>query len=143
MFFLALVGAPVLRRVDPPELRAALFHQLGAKARSWGWISIGVLLATGVVNLWYRGILTSALLSEMEFWETPMGRALAWKLVAVGIMVTTSAIHDFALGPLASKVNLPVERRHWHRRLAALLARFNAVVGIFLVYWAVRLARGG
>ena len=29
MFFLALVGAPVLRKVEPPELRARLFQQLG------------------------------------------------------------------------------------------------------------------
>jgi uncharacterized membrane protein len=29
MFFLAVVGAPVLRSVEPPELRAQLFRRLG------------------------------------------------------------------------------------------------------------------
>jgi copper resistance protein D len=37
MFFLGVVGAPVLRRVEPPALRQRLFHELGTRFRSVGW----------------------------------------------------------------------------------------------------------
>ena len=43
MFFLAVVGAPVLRTVEPPELRRELFRRLGERFRAAGWAAIGVL----------------------------------------------------------------------------------------------------
>lgn len=68
--------------------------------------------------------------------ESPFGRALAWKLVLVAVMLVVSAVHDFVVGPMAS-------RGERMRRWSALLARGNAVAGLLLVYWATRLARGG
>lgn len=143
MFFLALVGAPVLRRLDPPELRARLFQELGERARSTGWIAIGVLLATGFVNLHFRGLLTADVLFRSAFWGTPMGTALAWKLSLVVVMIVVSAVHDFVLGPMAGRLEPGTAGRERARRWSALLARGNAVAGVVLVYWAVRLARGG
>lgn len=59
MLFLAVVGAPVLRGLEP-ALRARLFHQLGVAFRRAGWIAIAVLLATGVLNLHFTGVLRPA-----------------------------------------------------------------------------------
>jgi len=98
MFFLALVGAPVLRKVEPPALRAALFRDLGRKCRSWGWVSIGVLLATGVGNLYFRGVLTGVSIGSAHFWRTPFGGALEVKLACVILMIVVQAIHDFHWG---------------------------------------------
>ena len=143
MFFLALVGAPAIRSLDSPELRRTLFRRIGERARTSGWVSIGILFATGAINLWLRGLLWRAFDPASDFWSTSIGRAFAWKLAAVGIMVGISAIHDFVLGPMASRDGLPPEQRERVRSWTALLGRVNAVVGIVLVYWAVRLARGG
>lgn len=80
MFFLALVGAPVLRQLDDPELRARLFGELGRRFRSAGWWTIGVLVATGVANLHLRGVLDPAVLDDPAFWgraETRAGSAAA------------------------------------------------------------------
>src|SRR5690606_8596520 len=57
MFFLAAVGAPVLRKVEPPSLRAELFQKLGEQFRRVGWAAIGVLIVTGIINLYFRGLL--------------------------------------------------------------------------------------
>ena len=141
MFFLAAVGAPVLRKVQPPELRAALFRDLGQQFRTVGWIAIAVLLVTGVLNLHLRRMLP--LLDERSFWETRFGVTLAWKVGGVAVMLLIQGIHDFHLGPAASRLppgspDLPRLRRN-----AALLARTSAVLGIIVVIAAVRLARGG
>lgn len=141
MFFLALVGAPVLRTMEPPELRTRLFHELGLRFRTVGWGAIAVLLATGVLILQQRGVLSWAVLVSAEFWSTPFGRALAWKLVTVAVMVAVSALHDFVFGPRAGLAG--AEHREQHRRRALLLARLNGAAGLFLVFWAMRLARGG
>lgn len=146
MFFLAVVGAPVLRGVDPPDLRARLFQELGRRFRTVGWWAIGVLLVTGIVNLHFRGLLHVDVLSSGDFWSSRYGNALAWKLAAVTVMLVVSFLHDFVIGPAASAAGKPGGEEasgRRHRRWAAWLARLNALFGLVLVWAAVRLARGG
>lgn len=143
MFFLAAVGAPVLRKVDPPALRAALFQQLGEQFRRVSWIAIGVLVGTGVVSLHYRGLLRGDLWTSAEFWGSGLGQALAWKLGAVVVMISISGFHDFIGGPAASRMVPGSVEALRARSRAAWLARVNALVGVVLVVAAVRLARGG
>lgn len=143
MFFLALVGAPVLRKVEPPTLRRELFAALGASFRTSGWVAIAVLLVTGVANLHFRGVLSWEVLGSAAFWGTAWGHALAWKLVAVAGMVAASAVHDFWLGPSASRIEPASPEARTARLRASWLARVNALLGIVVVVAAVRLARGG
>lgn len=143
MWFFALVGAPVLRRLEPPALRARIFTELGQAFRGVGWAAIGVLLATGALNLWFAGVLRGGRLWSAELWSSPYGRALAWKLAAVAVMVALSAVHDFVLGPRASRLEPGSAAALRARSRAAWLARVNALVGLALVYFAVRVARGG
>jgi uncharacterized membrane protein len=143
MFFLAAVGAPVLRAVESPELRARLFRRLGEQFRVVGWGAIAVLVVTGVLNLHFRGLLRADLWGSATFWGTGLGRALAWKLGAVTAMITISAIHDFLSGPAASRLTPGSPEALQARRRAAWLARANAAVGVIVVIAAVRLARGG
>lgn len=163
MFFLALVGAPVLRKVDDPELRGRLFADLGRRFRTTGWWAIGILVMTGFLNLHFRGLLEATVLASGDFWSGAYGRALAWKLAAVTAMIATSALHDFVFGPRAARRRTPGTvgdpggddrlppdgaagdggGGDRDRRIASWLARLNALFGIVLVLAAVRLARGG
>jgi copper resistance protein D len=143
MFFLGLVGAPVLRKIEPPALRARLFRELGEQFRNVGWAAIAVLLLTGVLNLHFRGLLSTAVLGDAAFWSTRYGNALAWKLGTVALMITLSAVHDFLHGPAASREPPGTPRASRLRRRAAWMARINALAGILLVWAAARLARGG
>jgi len=143
MFFLALVGAPVLRSVEPAEVRSRLFHDLGVRFRAVGWGAIGVLLFTGFSILHLRGMLAWTTLSEPAWWGTPLGTALAWKFLAVAAMLAMSAWHDFVAGPRAGRRTISPEKRDRARRRSAVMARANAAMGLFLLFWAMRLARGG
>jgi len=144
MFFLAVVGAPVLRRVEPPELRQHLFNALGVRFRGLSWFTIAVLVATGVLNLRYRGWLAwDGGLGARTFWATTTGHALAWKLGAAATMIGVSAMHDFLLGPRAGAAAPGSAGAMALRSRAAWAARLNALAGVVLVIAAVRLARGG
>ena len=144
MLFLGLVGAPVLRAIEPPALRQRLFHDLGMRFRSAGWVAIGVLVVTGVLNLHFRGWLHwGGVLGSAAFWRTPTGHALAAKLAAVAVMIVVSVVHDLVLGPAAGRATPGSPEALGLRRRAALLARANALVGVVVVAAAVRLARGG
>jgi uncharacterized membrane protein len=143
MFFLGAVGAPVLRAIEPPALRQRLFHDLGSRFRTVGWVAIAVLVTTGITMLGMRGLLHwSGVLGSAGFWRTTFGTTLAAKLSAVVTMIVVSAVHDFLLGPAAGRAKPGSPEAVALRRRAALLARANAFVGLLLVIAAVRLARG-
>lgn len=141
LFFLGLVGAPVLRRVEPPELRARLFRSLGERFRVVAWIAIPVLLTTGILNLWFRGALGAAVSGDARFWSSPFGEALAWKLGLVIAMIAVSALHDFVEGPRASRFGAGSAEALRSRRRAVWLARLNAILAVLLVSVAVHLPR--
>lgn len=143
MFFLALVGAPVLRKVEPPALRSALFAELGRRYRAVGWVSLVILLVTGTLNLYFRGVLTAVSIGTRHFWRTPFGHSLGVKLVCIAAMLAIQAIHDFRWGPAASRLPSGSPEADRLRRRAALAARINAVLGLVILIAAVRLARGG
>lgn len=142
MFFLGVVGAPALRAVEPAALRQRLFQELGVRFRTVGWISITILVLTGLVNLHYRGWLHwDGVLASAAFWKTTVGTALAIKLLSVTVMIVVSAVHDFVLGPLAGRIAAGSPEAIAFRRRAALLARVNALLGVIVVVAAVRLPR--
>ena len=143
MLFLAAVGAPVLRAIDPPALRQRLFHELGVRFRTIGWGAIALLIVTGIANLHFRGWLRwDGVLGESAFWSTTPGHALAWKLIAVTTMLVVSLVHDFVLGPAAGRAVAGSPEAVKLRRHAALAARATALLGLVVVIAAVRLARG-
>ncbi|HSJ63441.1 MAG TPA: DUF4149 domain-containing protein [Gemmatimonadaceae bacterium] len=144
MLFLGAVGAPALRAVEPPALRQELFRALGIRFRGIGWGAIVLLVATGIVNLHYRGWLHwEGVFGSAAFWRTVTGHALAVKLVAVTAMIGVSAAHDFWLGPAAVRTAPGTSEAMRLRRRAALIARANALLGVVVVLAAIVLTRGG
>lgn len=142
MLFLGLVGAPVLRRVEPAALRARLFRDLGRAFRPVGWCAIAALLITGVLNLYFARVLDGRL-ARAAFWSAPYGRTLAWKMAAIAAMLAASALHDFVLGPRAARLEAGSPEALRARSRAAWLARLNAAIAVVVVIAAVRVARGG
>lgn len=142
MLFFAL-AAPVLRRLEDDALRARLFDALGRRFRVVGWACIALLVVTGIGQVQMRGWWSREVLGSAVFWSTPVGRAFAWKLWLVALMLTVQALHDFWLGPKAGRTTPGTGEARTLRRGAAWLARINALAGLALVYFAVRLVRGG
>lgn len=140
-FFLGIVGAPALREFDP-DLRSRLFRKIGVRFRTTGWVAIALLLITGVMNLHFRGLLGPALHSGGNFWFSPAGRMLAWKLGLVAVMISLAAVHDFWLGPLAGRLPSGSLAHRRVRASVAWMGRVNAILGVLLVYVATRLVRG-
>ena len=124
MLFLALVLVPVTRRLEDRALRARLFHAVGLRFRTVGWIALGVLVATGLGNLWlYPSLLT-----------TP---GFLWKLGLVVLALVLSAVHDFYLGPQAGAPGADPSIRV----RASWLARINILVVLIVVLLGLSLLR--
>ena len=142
MIFFATVS-PILRRIEDDATRQWIFQKAGERLRTVGWICIGVLVATGIAQLHFRGWWGMAVWGSTAFWTSRPGHTLAAKLSLVVAMLVIQAVHDLVVGPKAGRVHPGTAQARRLRRRAALLARWNTVLGLVLIYFAVRLARGG
>jgi copper resistance protein D len=123
MLFVALVLVPVTRREDP-ALRTRLFHAVGVRFRTVGWIAVGLLVATGLGNLWLRPYL----------WASPR---LRWKLGLVALALILAILHDFVLGPRSGAPGADPSVRI----SASWLARINVLVVLVIVLLGLSLVR--
>ena len=122
MIFFSLVVMPALRQGLPPSQRQELIRVLGRRYRVLGWVSIGVLLATGLLMTWRHGVV----------WGSGFGQLLSFKLILVGVMLALTVLHDLSIGPRVAQLNVPPTGG---QRLAIVwLARVNllVVLGILL-----------
>ena len=114
MLFIALVLVPVTRGLPDPTLRTGLVQATGRRFRTIGWVALGVLVAIGLLNLWFRPELLAA----------PGFHAKAGLVV---LTLVLSGVHDFVLGPRAGRAGAhPAARASW-------IARVNVVVVLAIV----------
>lgn len=116
MLFIALVVVPVTRRILDPPQRARLVQEIGRRFRTVGWLALGLLVATGLLNLWLQPFL----LASPRF---------HWKLGLVVLALILSAFHDFVLGPRAGRPGADPSARV----RASWVARANVLVVLAIV----------
>lgn len=146
MLFLAFVLAPISRKIEPLSLRGNLLKTIGTRFRLVGWICIIVLLITGVINIFNRGMSHEIFLPSQLF-GTEFGKTLTIKLTLVFLMIILSIVHDFFVGPRMTALmqesskgnsNSELQKLRWQ---VSWLARLNTVFAILLIYFAAKLAR--
>ncbi|HJR01972.1 MAG TPA: DUF4149 domain-containing protein [Methylomirabilota bacterium] len=124
MLFIALVLVPSARRLEDPTLRTRLIQETGRRFRTIGWLALGGLVVTGLLNLWMHPVL----LSSPRF---------HWKLGLVVLALILSAFHDFVLAPRAGAPGADPSARV----RASWVARINVLVVLVIVALGLSLFR--
>ena len=144
---MVLVGLvlPVIRGGDFAHVRTALLYQTGLRFRWAGWVVLGLLVVTGTFNVGFRGYSWGNLF-DGTLWDGRWGLMLAWKVGLVGLVLVVSAVHDFYLGPRATRLleedpEAPEAQRL--RRTASYIGRLMLLVSLAILALAVMLVRGG
>lgn len=143
LFFLMLVVVPWLRAgssADPGRL----LRETAGRFRAVAWTCFAIVLATGVFNLWMRGVRWSNF-TDAEWLASPFGSTVVAKLAIFFLMIALSARHDFVVGPRAADeiARDPASAEAQKlRREASLHGRANAVIALLLVAFGVMLVRG-
>jgi len=101
MLFLVLVVAPYLKTISDPKAKSQIYQVVGKQYRFWGWVAIITLLVTGPLILTGLYGLPLSALSDPGFHASGFGKAVAYKLSLVAIIVISSFLHDFWIGPRA------------------------------------------
>lgn len=144
MLFTAAVLVPASRDRLLSDRRGAFFKLVGEKFSRISWLLFLVLIVTGVTNLLGRGIPLDRLL-ESAFWSSYFGSRLQIKLFLFAGVLVVSGVHDFYAGPKAARLmeeGGDEQQTRRFRRLSSWLGRVNLLLGLLILYYAIRLTRG-
>jgi putative copper resistance protein D len=144
MLFLTLVLVPVLRKKGDRALMVDLIRTTGNRFKSLGWTLLGILTATGLVNMHFRSFFGSGEVMK-AVWTSPMGHVMITKLVVVGVILLLAVSHDFLIGPRASEMSRTdpgSERTEKWRKAASWLGRVNLLLSLVVVALAIMIVRG-
>ncbi|MDP2689196.1 MAG: DUF4149 domain-containing protein [Deltaproteobacteria bacterium] len=136
MLFLVAVVAPYLKTLSDPKDRSKIYQVVGKQYRLWGWVAIVTLLTTGPIILYLLyGVPIDAVLSP-GLHSTGFGKALAVKLALVALIVLSSLVHDFWLGPRSRSSPS-------FSKIARIFGRTNLIIALLIVLFAVFIRTGG
>src|SRR3989304_2986696 len=129
MLFLVLVVAPYLKTISDPKAKSQIYQVVGKQYRFWGWVAIITLLVTGPLILTGLYGLPLSALSDPGFHASGFGKAVAYKLSLVAIIVISSFLHDFWIGPRARSSPR-------YSSIARLFGRVNLLIALLIVIFA-------
>ncbi|NGP90124.1 DUF4149 domain-containing protein [Fodinibius halophilus] len=144
MLFTAGVLVPVSRKPLLRNKKGAFFTVVGKKFSRISWALFLVLIITGITNLLTRGYTVDQLL-DPSFWANIFGGYLFIKLHIFALILIVSGIHDFYAGPKAAELmdSQPESNKtNKMRKLSSWLGRLNLLLGLAILFYAMRLLRG-
>ncbi len=139
VLFMGMVAVPAAKKLDD-SLRRKLLDDLGRRFRPIGWSALGLLVATGIYLMWHWGARVETVI-DLSFFEHDHTRNLGYKLVLVVAMLVVSGLHDFWLGPRATREGRSAEEIAGDRKWAGILGRITGILVILIVVLAVFVAR--
>ena len=130
MLFLPLVLLPGIK--GHPD-RKKLLMATGLKFRFYGYIVLAMMLVTGFLNIYLRGIS----FSMKFFFESRYGSLVSLKILLFVTMIIISIFHDLLFGRKAVEEQLmddPVLKliARWTGRLLLLISLVMAFVGVVI-----------
>ena len=108
----------------------------GLKFRFYGYIMLSLLLLTGLLNIYFRGIP----FSWKFFIEIRWGRLVSLKIILLAAIIIVSVVHDLFAGRRA--IDQMADNRKL-KMIARWTGRILLLISLAMAYIGVLLSRGG
>lgn len=132
MLFLPLVLLPGIK--DHPD-RRNLLMATGLKFRFYGYIVLSMMLITGLLNIYLRGIS----FSWQFFTESRYGALVSFKILLFVLIILVSLAHDL----LAGKKAMEQMQNGKIKLIARWSGRILLLISLIMAYLGVLISRGG
>ncbi len=132
MLFMVLVLSPYVRKL-PSNISTEAYQEVGKRYSLWGtFIGLPLLFLTGLYNMHLMGI--SFL--DLIYGSSPYLSTLRLKIGFYFITVVLAFSHDLYFGPKSVS-----DRKA--KKFARIFGVLNLIIGLIIIYLAVRLRLGG
>ena len=132
MLFLPLVLLPGIKA--HPD-RRNLLMATGLRFRFYGYIVLALMLVTGLLNIYFRGIN----FSWQFFTESRYGRLVSLKIILFTLMILASLFHDLFAGRKAIE---QMQNTAQLKSIASWTGRILLLIALIMAYIGVLISRG-
>lgn len=139
ILFIALVAVPSVRRMQS-DVRMEFLNEIGRRFRNIGYVLLGILILTGVIQAIHHGATIENVL-DGSFFQTTFGSRFGKKMLFFISMLAVSIAHDFFLGPATIRAARAGQDTEPLRKAASWLARITGLLALGVVYHAVLMVR--
>ncbi|CAG0978306.1 hypothetical protein FLAV_01626 [Flavobacteriales bacterium] len=135
MLFLPLVMLPGIK--NNPD-KVSILYSTGLKFRFYGWFAMAILVITGILNMYLRGIpLTLQALTENTY-----GILVTYKLFLFAGIIAVSGFHDIMMGKKTIE-EMQKNTNTNSKLIARWSGRMMLLLSLAMVYIGIILSRGG
>ncbi|NUM50639.1 MAG: CopD family protein [Flavobacteriales bacterium] len=135
MLFLPLVILPGIK--NNPD-KVSILYSTGLKFRFYGWFAMAILVITGVLNMYLRGVpLTLQALTENTY-----DILVTYKLFLFAGIIAISGFHDLMMGKKTIE-EMQKNTNTNFKLIARWSGRMMLLLSLAMVYIGIILSRGG
>ncbi len=145
MIFLSFVLLPAIRKPEYARYYHRLVNDTGVNFSRLGWWALGLFFITGLYQLHVRGIEWYDLF-KLKTYTTPTGRLVGLKLSFYTAILILQALHDFFVGPRATRLGDEAPDSPEYRRYKAYARTIGMLVfflSLSMALFGVMIVRGG
>jgi len=145
MIFLSFVLLPAIRKPEYMRYYHRLVNDTGVNFSRLGWGALTLFFITGLYQLHVRGIEWYDLFNPRTY-TTPTGKLVGLKLSFYTAILLLQALHDFVVGPRATRLgdeapDSPEYRRY--KGYARIIGMTVFFLSLFMALFGVMIVRGG
>lgn len=141
MLFFVLIFRPVYKDKELSDVKTLLLLKIALQFRKISYYVFIILICSGVGIAYIKGYFD--MYSQVSYWISPHGRIFLIKMILFLLLLFSSVLHDFLIGPIAFKeMQNGVRSDSSSRKYASIFGRINLLISLLIAVLGLAYSRG-
>ncbi|WP_245915537.1 copper resistance protein CopD [Leptospira johnsonii] len=141
MLFFVLIFRPVYKDKELSDVKTLLLLKIALQFRKLSYYVFIILFVSGISIAYLKGYFE--VYSQFHYWVSPHGRIFLIKMILFFLLLFSSILHDFLIGPNAFKeMQNGVRSDSRSRKYASIFGRVNLLISLMIAVMGLAYSRG-
>ncbi|PKA15856.1 copper resistance protein CopD [Leptospira haakeii] len=141
MLFFVLIFRPVYKDKELSDVKTLLLLKIALQFRKLSYYVFVILLCSGISIAYLKGYFE--VYSQVSYWISPHGAIFLAKMILFLLLLLSSVLHDFLIGPTAFKdMQNGIRSDSRSRKYASIFGRINLLISLLIAVLGLAYSRG-
>ncbi|EMK00871.1 MULTISPECIES: copper resistance protein D [unclassified Leptospira] len=141
MLFFVLIFRPVYKDKELSDVKTILLLKIALQFRKLSYYVFIILIGSGISIAYLKEYFEAY--SLISYWISPHGRIFLIKMILFLLLLLSSVLHDFLIGPTAFKeMEKGVRSDSRSRKFASIFGRINLLISLLIAVLGLAYSRG-
>ncbi len=141
MLFFVLIFRPVYKDKELSDVKTLLLLKIALQFRKLSYYVFIILICSGLSIAYLKGYFE--VYSQFSYWVSAHGSIFLAKMILFILLLLSSILHDFLIGPTAFKdMEQGVRSDSRSRKYASIFGRINLLVSLLIAVLGLAYSRG-